>query len=63
MELTGNPYKAGCAMRQGETLPQFFNSFAAHSVLLSLWHEVHGFGTPDCAVNAGVINRNVWLAT
>src|SRR5437764_15011129 len=48
-----------CAIRQGEAVPHPLNSFVAQSVDLSLWHEVQGFGIPDCSVSTGVINRNV----
>jgi hypothetical protein len=49
--------------RQGEIVDQFFNSVSAHSFDLSVWHDVQGFGIPNCCVRLGEINRNVWLAT
>ena len=36
---------------------------SAHVVLLSVWQDVHGFGTPYLSVMAGDTNRNVWLRT
>ena len=53
----------GHSTRQGETLVHWLMASSAHAVLLSVWQEVHGFGTPYRSVMAGDTNRNVWLRT
>lgn len=49
--------------RQGEALDHFLNSVIAQAFVLSVWHDVHGFGMPDRSVSTGEMNRNVWAAT
>jgi len=49
--------------RHGDTFDHFFNSVIAQAFVLSVWHEVQGFGMPDCSVSTGEINRNVCAAT
>lgn len=61
--LSAPAYIVAPVTRHGETVFHFFNSSVAHAFVLSLWHEVHGFGTPEDSVIAGVMKRKVWLAT
>ena len=49
--------------RQGETSGQLRSASVAHALVLSLWHEVHGFGIFSVSVIAGVMNLKVWLRT
>src|SRR5207302_9425347 len=52
-----------CNTRQGEVVCQVRNCANAHFTDLSLWQDVQGLGTPNCSVNAGEMNRKVWLPT
>ena len=49
--------------RQGERSGQRFISFVAHAVVLSIWHDVQGFGILYLSVMAGAINENVCART
>jgi hypothetical protein len=59
----GIPLVCQLPMRHGDTFDHFFNSVIAQGFVLSAWHEVQGFGMPDCSVSTGEINRNVCAAT
>ena len=49
--------------RHGDTFDHFFNSVIAQVFVLSVWHDVQGFGMPDCSLSTGETNRNVCAAT
>jgi hypothetical protein len=49
--------------RHGDTEVHSLSCCLAQSLDLSLWHEVHGFGMPDCSVSSGDMKRNVCAAT
>src|SRR5690349_23672764 len=48
-----------CSTRHADVLFQSSISLVAHSVDLSLWHEVHGLGILYLSDIAGVMNRKV----
>ena len=48
---------------RGDSVDYSFNSSVAQSVDLSAWHDVQGFGIPDCPVSVGVMKRNVCALT
>ncbi len=49
--------------RHGDMLDQVRIVSFAHSVDLSLWQPVQGFGILNCSVIVGVMKLNVWLLT
>ena len=51
------------SMRHGERSFQPFSTSMAQSADLSVWHNVHGFGTSNVFVAAGVMKRKVWACT
>ena len=50
-------------IRHGERSGQSRKTCAAQAVVLSLWHNVQGFGTAYFSVMAGVMNANVCART
>ena len=59
-KLSGYQSESGfCPSRQGERSFHWRIASAAHAVVLSEWHEVHGFGILYLSVIAGVTKRNV----
>src|ERR1700733_5609492 len=50
-------------MRQGDRSRQDLIAALAHSVDLSTWQRLHGFGIFSFSVSAGVMKRKVWLRT
>jgi hypothetical protein len=58
-----NSVSSHCPTRHGENSGQLFNAAVAQALVLSLWHVVHGFGTFNDSVVAGLMNLNVWLRT
>lgn len=53
------PKRPFYSSRHGERSGHLLNSFVAHAVDLSAWHDVHGFGILYLSVIAGLMNRNV----
>jgi hypothetical protein len=56
VEPTVSPY---CPTRHGDVVFQVISSFVAHSVDLSVWQDVQGFGILYLSVIAGEMNLKV----
>lgn len=55
----GPPQTSFYSSLHGERSGHLLNSFVAHAVDLSAWHDVHGFGILYLSVIDGVMNRKV----